>query len=212
MQIQNPQKKRTICYSKDAWDKMCALIDKCDKEIAWHFVARRGQLDSYYHIDDIIMFPQTVTSATVTSDEQEYAAWVSQLPDETFWQLKGHGHSHVNMGTSPSSVDTDYQLDILNNGISDFYIFAIWNKKGANYHIIYDAAQNMVYEDADIELELPVSRWSEWAEDTINNFVKDTAKTTQTYGYWDRFLDYPDDDSEFDAYLEELALERGDHP
>ena len=43
------------------------------------------------------------------------------------------GHSHVNMGTSPSSVDLNHQEEILRMlGDNDFYIFMIWNKSFAS--------------------------------------------------------------------------------
>ena len=41
-----------------------------------------------------------------------------------------HGHSHVNMGTSPSATDTKLQEDHLAQlQDNDFYIFLIVNKK-----------------------------------------------------------------------------------
>lgn len=206
--------KATIIYEELAWKKMCALVSACDKEIAWHYLCRRGDLANEFIIEDIILFPQTVTGATVTSDDLEYAMWVSGLNDATFARVNGHGHSHVNMGTSPSGVDCQYQRDMINNGLRKFYIFAIWNKKGDNWHTIYDPTENIVWEDADIELELPPNAYDEWALEMIEQYVTFPENTVRTLAQWERILDVPDDcpsdddDSEFDAYLDELQHQR----
>lgn len=207
--------KATILYKELAWRKMQALIKNCDKEIAWHFLCQRGEVGDTFIIEDVIIFPQTVTGATVTSDDLEYAMWVSGLDDEVFSRLSGHGHSHVNMGTSPSGVDLQYQRDMLNNGMNKFYIFAIWNKSGSNWHTIYDPAANIVWEDADIELELPPDVYDEWALHKIEQFVTFPENTVRPLANWPLFLDTPDDcpsddddDSEFDKYLDEMQHRR----
>ena len=152
----------------EAWLKMIALISECDKEIAWHGVVRKDR--HTYIIEDILIFPQTVTGATVTSDETEYSLWLAQQPDEIFNKLRFHGHSHVNMGVSPSGVDTTYQDDIIRN-LNDFYIFGIFNKKGDNWCTIYDVEDNIVYEDKDIDLITPDSNTIGWAQAAIKEYV-----------------------------------------
>ena len=207
--------KATIIYEELAWKKMCALIRTCDKEVAWHYLCRRGELTNEFIIEDIILFPQTVTGATVTSDDLEYAMWVSDLSDEVFAKINGHGHSHVNMGTSPSGVDTQYQRDMINNGLRKFYIFAIWNKSGSNWHTIYDPTENIVWEDADIELELPPDAYDAWALSMLEQYVTFPENTVRPLADWQLFLDAPDDyprddddDSEFDKYLDEMQHRR----
>lgn len=152
----------------EAWLKIQALVDQCDKEIAWHgLVTKDGHT---YTIEDILVFPQTVTGTTVTSDETGYSLWLAQQPDEVFNKIRFHGHSHVNMGTSPSGVDTTYQEDIIRN-LQDFYIFGIFNKKGSNWCTIYDVEDNIVYGDDDIELVTPDTGAIGWAQAAIKEYV-----------------------------------------
>ena len=152
-----------------AWQKMIGLVTECDKEIAWHgLVEKRAKGD--YVIKDIIVFPQTVTGSTVTSDETKYSLWLMNQPDEIFNAIRCHGHSHVNMGTSPSGVDTQYQEDILQN-LNTFYIFMIWNKKGEHWCAIYDVESNIVYNKDDIEIISPGTGNADWAKEMIKEYV-----------------------------------------
>ena len=148
MPVQKQDKARLIILPA-AWEKLIALVDECDKEIAWHGTVIKTNYT--YTVTDVFVFPQTVTGSTVTSDETEYSMWLAGQPDEIFNSLRFHGHSHVNMGVSPSGVDTTYQEDILRN-LKDFYIFAIFNKKGDHWCAIYDVESNTAYDDKDIEV------------------------------------------------------------
>ena len=96
--------------------------------------------------------------------------WLMSQPDEVFNKLRFHGHSHVNMGVSPSGVDTKYQDDILKN-LNDFYIFGIFNKREDNYLIIYDITNNIVYEDKDIILHTPGGSYRQWAKEMLEEHV-----------------------------------------
>jgi hypothetical protein len=159
----------TLHITLNAWRKMHALITKCDKEIAWHGVVHKE--GRTYTITDVLLFPQTVTAATVTSDETEYSLWLAQQPNEVFNNLRFHGHSHVNMGVSPSGTDTQYQADMLKN-LNDFYIFAIFNKSGKNWVNIYDVEDNIVYEDADIDVVIEEDEIENWADTEMAAKVK----------------------------------------
>lgn len=168
--------KAKLVIKLEAWLKIQALVAECDKEIAWHGLVTKH--NNIYTIEDVLIFPQTVTGATVTSDETEYSLWLAQQPDEIFNKIRFHGHSHVNMGTSPSGVDTTYQEDIVRN-LQDFYIFSIFNKKGDNWCTIYDVEDNIVYGDTDIELITPDANALGWAQAAIKeyvNFPKPAAK------------------------------------
>ena len=160
--------KATLRITDEAWKKIKALVAACDKEIAWHGTVTKDS--TTYTIEDIVVFPQSVTGATVTSDETEYSMWLMQQPNEVFNKLRFHGHSHVNMDVSPSGVDLTYQQDIIKN-LQDFYIFAIFNKKGSNWCAIYDVEDNIVYEDADIILDTPEFQIDDWAKEQINQYV-----------------------------------------
>lgn len=166
-----------IIIFKEAYEKIMALVNECDKEIAWHCTIERTE-NNTFTIKDVLVFPQTVTGCTVTSDDTEYANWVMSLSDEQFNSMRCHCHSHVNMGVHPSGVDTQYQQDMLAN-LQDYYIFMIFNKRGNIYSIIYDVQNNIVFEDDDIVVFTPDEETRSWARTQMDTYVTDiTARTT----------------------------------
>ena len=176
--------KAEVIFTTTANKKLIALVDQCNKEIGWHgTVVRDPEKPNRFIIEDLFVFPQTVTAATVTPDETEYAMWLGGLDDETFNKLRFHGHSHVRMACTPSGVDTEYQDNILQN-LKDFYIFGIFNKHGSNWMLIYDIENNILYEDKDIIYSCNESEEEVWAAEQIKNLVKEPPKATTntTYG------------------------------
>lgn len=143
-------RKATITLSAQAYMKIFALVHTYSTEVEWHGVVERTAADAF-HIKDVLIFPHKVTSATVISDQTEYEKWLDTLDDNTFNALRFHGHSHVNMGVTPSGVDMTYRYNILNNfgtpsETSDlFYIFLIFNKRGDISGEIYDLQNNALY-------------------------------------------------------------------
>ena len=178
-------RKAKIYFTEVAWMKMQALIREFDKEVAWHGVAFRGddnvERDEYI-IKDILVYPQKVTGASVEMDTEEYAKWIEEnIEDERFFDIRMQGHSHVNMGVTPSSVDLTHQEAILDQ-LSDnlFYIFMIWNKKGDSNIKIYDLAKNILFETADIDIEVMDDGYG------LDSFVKESkgkVKDRVTTGY-----------------------------
>lgn len=145
-------RRASLVFSKGAYIKMCALVATTDKEVAWHGVAERGE-DDIYIVKDIIVYPQEVTAATIDRDRKEYEKWLAKLDDDTFNNLRFQGHSHVNMGTSPSGTDLEHQREILDQLFDeDFYIFFIMNKSMSMYAKIFDLKKNVVFEKEDIDV------------------------------------------------------------
>lgn len=150
-------RKATVYFSEMAWLKMQTLIREFDKEVAWHGVAHRGENESKdeYYITDILVYPQEVTGATVNTDQEKYEMWLMMHEDDVFNNIRMQGHSHVNMGTTPSGVDTTHQEKILaqlEDGM--FYIFMIWNKRGEKNIKIYDLAKNILFDGTDVVVEV----------------------------------------------------------
>lgn len=143
-------RRATLKFSEKAWIKIFALVQSYSTEVQWHGVVERVAADTFY-IKDILIFPHKVSSATVISDQKEYQEWLDTLDNATFNALRFHGHSHVNMGVSPSDTDMGYRHNMLNNfgtpnEKSDmFYVFLIFNKKGDISGEIYDLQNNALY-------------------------------------------------------------------
>ena len=173
--IGTDKENATVIFKEVAYRKMEALIQKCSEEVGWHGTVTK--VGNTYTIEDILVFPQYVTGSTVTPDQTEYALWMGGLDNDTFNKLKFHGHSHVNMGVTPSGVDTEFQSNILNN-LNSFYIFGIFNKKDANWMTIFDVEDNIIYDDKDINLICEGLETQEWADEMIKENVKKKTYAT----------------------------------
>lgn len=155
--ISCPKAEATLYFDPLAWRKMQKLIKEFNKEIAWHGVAYRGDNgDNHeYYISDILVYPQKVTGATVNTDQEKYQDWLYSHDDEVFNNIRMQGHSHVNMGVTPSSVDETHQAKILDQLEDDmFYIFLIWNKSNSKFIKIYDLAKNILFETNDVTVKI----------------------------------------------------------
>jgi hypothetical protein len=169
-------KKPTIYFTAVAWLKMLKLIDHATTEIGWHGVVDRNAEKGAYLIKDILVYPQTVTGATVTTDELEYGQWLMKQPDGVFEKIRFQGHSHVNFGVTPSGVDENFYNNILQTLTEgDYYIFMIMNKRGEVTIMLYDFTQNIIFEKADITLKVTDGKHS--IDDWVTKMVKDNVKT-----------------------------------
>jgi hypothetical protein len=151
------QRRARLNFTPLAWQKMSALVREFDKEVAWHGIAFRSDdpEKDEYTVSDILVYPQEVTGATVTTDQAKYQTWLMSHDDEVFNNIRMQGHSHVNMAVSPSGVDTalyDRILDQLDDTM--FYIFLIWNKRGERTVKIYDLLKNVLFETADVDIAI----------------------------------------------------------
>lgn len=146
--------RQHIVMSPSAFTKMMELVKLSSIEIAWHGVVTVSPTGAYC-ISDILCYPQKAAACTVESDDDKYPDWLNTLDDNTINKLRFQGHSHVNMGVTPSGTDTA-NWDMFTGMISNdgFYIFCIANK---SYNIswwIYDKATNLIYEPADIDFDI----------------------------------------------------------
>ena len=174
--------KPIVFVTAQAYTKMLTLINNTNKELAWHGIATRVNND--YCIEDILVYPQTVTSATVDADEDAYARWLMDLPDDVINNLRFQGHSHCKMATSPSGRDTTNWEKFVNLIEPDgFYIFCIGNQHNSFYWNIYDKRHNVLFEDKDIEMCIIDERGNsidDWCSESIDRFIKEEKPATYT--------------------------------
>lgn len=143
-----------VWLTPEAYMKTLALVTNFSDEVGWHGTVSRIK-ENEFIIEDIFVYPQEVTGSTVNTDQEVYSDWLYKLNDEEFSKLRMQGHSHVNMGVSPSGVDSNHRQKILEQLDSDmFYIFMIWNKSLSIHTIVYDMERNVLYEDKDVEVKL----------------------------------------------------------
>ena len=170
--------KRTakISITPEAYLKIISLVDAFGTEVEWHGCVRRTS-DNSFEIYDIITFPHEATGVRVETDQKEYEAWTDTLDASVYNAMRFHGHSHVNMGVTPSGDDKKYRRDILKGlpkpvkGIDSFYIFMIFNKQREMTAEIYDLTNNAVYDSDEIEIEV--------SGVDLNRFVSDAKKVVK---------------------------------
>lgn len=166
--------KLDVFFTPDAYAKMQSLVENAKEEIGWHGTVTK--LESGFLITDILVYPQTVTSVTVRTDESKYAKWLMKLDDDIVNSMHFQGHSHVNMGVSPSSTDLDLYANMLttlpDNG---YYIFFIVNKRDNIYAEIYDMEANIKYETKDINIAILLDTGisiDDWYKNATENTVE----------------------------------------
>lgn len=173
-----------LYFTPIAWIKMTALVSRFETEVQWHGMVRRIS-ENEFEIYDVLVPPHEVSGATVTSEYKPYIEWMDGLDDNTFNAVRFHGHSHVNMSVSPSSVDNKYRLDLVTQlpkptGNDDvFYIFLIINKKHEWSAEIYDLTNNAFYGTDDIYMECCLEGTD------VDSFISDAKKVAvarTTYG------------------------------
>lgn len=173
--------KPTLNIPSEIYCKMFELVRQSNVEISWHGLVHRA--NNNYTIYDILVFPQTNTATTTTTDDTEYANWLMQLmmnPEINFNDLRMHGHSHVNMQVFSSGTDDKYQHDIIKNiEDGDYYLFLILNKKHEICALLYDFEQQVLFDTKDITINVG-NDIREWAAEEI----KEKTKVQQnTYKY-----------------------------
>jgi len=161
-----------VWLTPEAYRKILALVTEFTDEVGWHGVVSRSG-DAEYIIEDIVIYPQEVTGSTVNTDQKLYSEWLYSLDDNTFDKLRMQGHSHVNMGVSPSGVDDKHRQQILDQLEKNmFYIFQIWNKSLSVHTLIYDMKRNILYEDNDVDVKLI-------GDESMDDFLTDAKEKVQ---------------------------------
>jgi hypothetical protein len=186
MQQQGVQKP-TVYILATAYCKMRALIDSSNDELAWYGTASR--VNNNYFIENILVYPQTVTAATVDADEEKCAKWFMELPDDVINSIRFQGHSHVTMSASPSGRDTNNWQQFGNLLKPDeFMILCIGNKRGEFYWNIYDKAINVFFENKDITtcvVDEKGNSINDWAKESIDkHIVKETPRVYSQTGFY----------------------------
>ena len=185
----NNIKKPTVTFSKMAWDKIQQLVATCDKEVAWYCTVTKDK--NKYLVKDVLVYPQTVTGATVRVDDKLIAEWMNNLDDNTFNNIRLQGHSHVNFSVSPSSTDNEYYNEIL-QGLpkNDFYIFFIINKKNDIWITLFDFVQNVIFQTTDIIVDVEgLTNYSAWLQKSLE-LVKEPPKKQTSFGGGSVFDEY----------------------
>ena len=207
----------TVYITAEAFIKMRTLVDNTETEIGWYGVVKKYPgLQETYVIEDIIVYPQRVTGATCEQDDNKIFEFEMSLTDEQVNNKRFQGHSHVNMGVTPSGVDEAFYQDLLSQ-VTDYFIITVTNKRNEYTTRFYDIANNILYSDVPIQVLLDngtdIRSWYAEAEKqitkpvTTTTSIKSTPLTGKTYNssksvysgssnvsddYWDQMVMDPD--------------------
>jgi hypothetical protein len=141
----------TVLMTLHAKRKMDLIIHSVTTEIGWlGFVERLA--DSEYLVTDVFIPKQEVNGGTCEITEEGLVEMANEILDGEdgvvkMNQLRLWGHSHANMGTSPSGQDSD-QMKIFTKNVDDFFIRLIANKRGDYNFTIFEYDRNLITEEA----------------------------------------------------------------
>lgn len=136
-----PGYKPKIVLSVEAFNSQWHYVNKAgDVELGWMGTVYRSE--NIFKIEKVFLFKQirAPTAAIITTEGlsevgieilDSYENGMEMLNHLYYW-----GHSHVNMGTSPSPQD-DFQMEVFEDCENDFFIRGILNKKGRMEFTIY---------------------------------------------------------------------------
>lgn len=140
-----------VFIQADAIAKMQAYVESCPDEIGWLGTAHKHRSDVV--IEDVYLFDQEVHSTTTEITPEGLSQFGEELLQRedvdgmSIWNsLKVWGHSHVNMGVTPSAQDNT-QMDTFGNSGHDWFIRIIANKKGELKIDLYDYENGIQYHD-----------------------------------------------------------------
>ena len=205
-----------VYVSKIALVKMKVFIENCDKEVGWLGTAYQDKGTIY--IDDMMLFDQEVSSVTTDISVEGLTSFGEKLlalPNGVdIWNsIKVWGHSHVNMGVTPSSVDDKQMITFKDNG-HDWFIRIIGNKSGDLRIDLYNYKLGITYknlpwkvlytqEELDLidkiaQLEEQLENYNEKIEENltpsllldIKTMVSDKVTTTKYNSSANRHYDY----------------------
>ena len=138
-----------VVVNKSALAKMKLFIDGCEDEIGWLGTAYREGKNIY--VEDVYLFEQEVHSTTTEITPEGLGKFGEEILKEDngmeVWNnLKVWGHSHVDMGVTPSGQDCDQMLVFKDSG-HDWFLRIIGNKKGLIKFDLYDYKIGVEYND-----------------------------------------------------------------
>lgn len=171
----------SIFITADAYIKMRKLVNDTSTEIGWYgTVTKQPGLDEVYIIDDIIVYPQKVTGVTCEQDDDKMFNFEMSLTTDQVNHKRFQGHSHVNMGVTPSGVDEQFYRDLLTQ-VNDYFIITVTNKREEYTTRFYDIANNIVYSDLPIRVITESGGVLDlWYEEAKKQLVNKNS-TTKTY-------------------------------
>lgn len=185
--------KPVIFMTEEVSEDIAAIVKLVSDEVGWYCCVKKIPDTENYMLYKTLVPAQEVNGATCELTAKGQSDMMVKMmedgQDDLLNDMKFWGHSHINMGVSPSGQD-DIQIRELCKNSEDFFIRGIFNKKGDFRIDIYDIENKMITRDARVEIvsERKNERENFWAgvikenvkplvSSYVNNYVNN-------YGYW----------------------------
>jgi hypothetical protein len=180
-----------VYASRLAYEKMKAYTDICVWEIGWFgYVSKVEGLG--FLVEDVYLLKQDAHATTTEIHPEATLEHFSLMTAEQVSKNRLWGHSHVNMGVTPSGQDESQAKEHYAD-CEDFYIRLIMNKKEEFHITVYDMERKLevvldslpVYEPEILEMRLGIAEEIKEKVSYKTSTIKTgTARTgTVTYGY-----------------------------
>lgn len=157
------------------------IVDQCKDEVSWIMeVTDLGNYD--YEIESVFIPRQRVNGATTefNADDIMHLMTNETTFDPDKW--RGWGHSHVNMGVTPSGQDKKQMEEFAND--CDFFIGMIHNKKGDMFCWMVDSKRGLFFKNVEVaivsEYENEISELLKERVSKLVNTPKETVKYSPT--------------------------------
>jgi hypothetical protein len=133
-----------LYYLPHVWNQIQYIVQASPQEVGWWGLVEKVETD--YVVTALYVPEQTVSAAEtdITAETMGDLAMEVLAAGLDPSKLYYWGHSHVNMGVSPSGQDETQVRDYLVN--CPVFIRGIYNKAGASKVDIYDVEQNVCFE------------------------------------------------------------------
>ena len=142
-----PENYPSLIYSTTAIKQiLCMLKTTHAANKEFMFLGDVSKIGTDYLVNKVFLVPQQKCGAAYCeTDDNKYPEWLAKnVPLEQRKYIRLHGHSHVNMGTSPSGTD-DSQIKNLCENVRDYYIQLIINHNLQNTVNIWDKEQKLIF-------------------------------------------------------------------
>lgn len=173
-----------LYITSTAFTKMNLLIQDTSTEIGWYGIVEPHQDINTYIITDIVVYPQIVTGATVEQDEDKMFEFEMNLTDDQVNNKRFHGHSHVNMGVTPSTTDETFYQELLSQ-VNDYFIILIKNKRNEQTVRFYDIVNGVYYSNLPISIiDEQCNNLNDWYDNMLDtNITKYTPPVRTVTAY-----------------------------
>lgn len=160
-----------------ALNKMFIFTKEIATEVGWLGTVKRNQ--NHFLIEDVFLLKQEVHATTTEITSEGLTAFAEEILAKEngfdMWnEMRMWGHSHVNMGITPSGQDNS-QMEVFSSSGHEFFIRLICNKKGELAVDVYDFETGMEYHGANWQV---IEERTE-KEIEINNIMDEIEKKYQ---------------------------------